>query len=351
MVANSSVTVPTEQFYISVAGLAGADLEEKILRWKVYLLSEKKKSVHTLRAYFKDLRDFLLFLTEHKAEKPSLDILASLKITDFRSWVAKMMIDDEASPATRSRALASIRSFFAWLDIKGYMHNPTIKLLRTPKKQQKLIRALSQKQAKKVMDNADYLEKKESDWLKQRDKAIFFLLYGSGIRINEAVNINAGDISKYDTDDIDKKAFILRVLGKGDKEREVPILPIVWKMMQNYRDICPYISKNKNDPFFYGLRGGRLHSGVVRDRTKLLRRQLGLPEYMTPHAFRHSFASHLLEEGANLRIIQDLLGHASLSTTQRYLEISEAELNKTYADFHPRSTSKKAKEMDDKIVT
>ena len=333
MAPNSGVTTPPEEFFQGVASLGAGDLEDKILKWRSYMAHEKRMSTHSLRAYFKDLRDFLLFVTKHRGKQPSLDTLSDLKITDFRSWLARMTMD-EISPASRARALASIRSFFKWLDLQGYMHNPAIQYIRTPKKPQKLIRTLSQNQAKTAMDNADQLIKPEDDWVKVRDKALLLLLYGTGLRISEATDINHGDVPPFDES---AKSLTLRVRGKGSKEREVPVIPLVWNALQTYRELCPFVPTEKHEPFFFGSRGKRLHPGVVRQRMKLLRRQLGLPEHMTPHSLRHSFATHLLEEGANLRIIQELLGHASLKTTQRYTELDQQALTKVYEDCHPRA--------------
>ncbi|TNE29053.1 MAG: tyrosine recombinase XerC [Alphaproteobacteria bacterium] len=333
MASNSGVTVPPEGFYKGTASLAAADLEEKILKWHIYLASEKRMSQHSLRAYFKDLRDFLLFVTEHHGQPPSMDTFGDLRITDFRSWLAKKTIAGN-SAASRARALASIRSFFRWLDIQGYLHNPAIQYVRTPKRPQKLAKVLTQNQAKTAMDGADQLIKPEDDWIKARDKALLFLLYGTGLRVAEAADVNAGDIPSFDPS---KKALPLRVTGKGGKQRDVPVIPVVWQALDYYRDSCPFLPADKNEPFFYGTRGGRLHPGIVRQRMKLLRRQLGLPEHMTPHSLRHSFATHLLEEGANLRIIQELLGHASLKTTQRYTELSDEALLKVYQNCHPRA--------------
>ncbi|TVQ85261.1 MAG: tyrosine recombinase XerC [Micavibrio sp.] len=334
MAENSGVTKPPEAFYKGVASLAAADLQEQILRWRQYLESEKRMSVHTLRAYFKDLKNFLEFLVRHRGRPPSLDVIGDLKITDFRSFLAKMTMAG-ASAATRARALACIRSFFRWLDKNGTVHNPAIQYLRTPKKPQKLARTLSQNQARAAMEGAADLIKPEDDWLKARDKALLFLLYGTGLRVAEAADVNAGDIPPFDAA---QKHAALRVTGKGGRQRDVPVIPVVWQALQHYRDICPFLcGAEKHDPFFYGARGGRLHPGVVRDRMKLLRRQLGLPEHMTPHSLRHSFATHLLEEGANLRVIQELLGHASLKTTQRYTELSDEALLKVYQNCHPRA--------------
>ncbi len=357
MVENTSITVPNEQFYLKIASLGEADLKDKILKWQRYLQSEKMLSTHSLRAYFNDMRFFLLFLTEHLGTKPSLNILADLKITDFRAWLAKMAIYQKNIDTSRRRALASIRSFFTWLDGQGYMHNPAIFHVKNPKISKKLPKTLSPKQTKEVIDaieninkeknndntddddnNQKSKKKKIDEWIKVRNKAIIMLLYGSGLRISEAVALNISAIPPFDEK---KKYLVIRITGKGNKEREIPVIPYVWQEIIRYMDLCPHISADKNTPLFYGTRGKRLHSGIVRKFLQDLRYDLGIPNHASPHAFRHSFATHLLENGVNLRIIQELLGHSSLKTTQKYTEITDKHLLEVYQNCHPRYKLKK----------
>ena len=353
MVENTSITVPDKQFYLKIAALGEAELEDKIYKWYQYLGQEKRMSVHTLRAYFNDMRFFLLFITEHIGKKPNLDTLASLKITDFRAWLAKLALHEGTSAASRRRSLASIRSFFSWLDKYGYMHNPSILHIRTPKKKRKLPKTLTEEQAKKLIENVEKIEDKDDDdaspkekkklkqkpkqktedWIKIRNKAIIMLIYGTGLRISEAVSLNISAIPPFDDS---KKYLVIRIMGKGSKEREVPVIPYVWQEIIRYIEACPYISTAKNSPLFYGKRGKRLHSGVIRKFLQDLRYDLGLPSHASPHAFRHSFATHLLENGVNLRIIQELLGHSSLKTTQKYTEITDKHLLEVYQNCHPR---------------
>jgi len=305
------------------------DVKEKFLKWLEYLMHEKRYSKHTLRGYSSDLIFFFEFVTNHLGKRPSLNDLGELKITDFRSWMAKITIDG-ASNRTRARELSSIRSFFKWLDRNGYLHNPAVSMLRTPKTPKKLPRPLPEDQALKLVMNEEGFENQES-WIAYRDQALFTLLYGCGLRINEALQLN------YNTRPMNKQ---VRVLGKGSKERIVPVLPIVEKAIAHYISECPHYFDD-NTPLFLGSRGERLNQGVAQRQLRHIRRKLGLPENVTPHSLRHSFATHLLVHGTDLRSLQELLGHASVSTTQCYTDFNNAQLLEIYRKAHPRSTSDK----------
>jgi integrase/recombinase XerC len=300
------------------------DLAEKFGWWVDYLTHEKRFSPHTLRAYLSDLNYFFIFLTRHLARPPSMNDLGDVAIRDFRSYLAKKTADG-AGPATRARALASLRNFLKWLDRNGYLHNPAIKSIRTPKKPHRLPRALPEKEAKIVVDHAHEIPKE--NWIGRRDRALFTLLYGCGLRIDEALQLDFrhrpqnGDV---------------RVMGKGRKERQVPVIPVVEKMIAEYLESCPFPFE-KDTPLFMGARGGRLHQCVAQRQMRHLRKALGLPESLTPHALRHSFATHILVAGADLRSIQELLGHASVTTTQRYTDFDNAQLLAIYKKSHPRA--------------
>jgi len=205
------------------------------------------------------------------------------------------------------------------------MHNAAISTVRSPKLPHKLPRPLEEKQALRVLENADLLVKE--DWVGQRDRALFTLLYGCGLRIDEALSLNVGNLPK---------DGFLRVVGKGQKERQVPVIDIVQQTLDAYMEQCPFLAESER-PLFIGTRGGRLNQGVAQKSMRDIRVVLGLPETATPHALRHSFATHLLQNGANLREIQELLGHASLSTTQRYTEVNAEELMRIYKSAHPRA--------------
>lgn len=302
------------------------DLAEKYAAWVTYLSVEKRFSRHTLRAYTADLDYFFAFLTSHLGKPPSLDQLGDASIRDFRSWLSKRVMEG-AGASTRARALASVRNFMKWLDRNGHLHNPAIARIRTPKQPKRIPRALGPLQAKSVIDHADEIP--TIPWLGLRDRALFMLLYGCGLRIDEALKLN------WDTRPMNGE---VRVMGKGSKERMVPVIPVVERMMGEYLASCPYPAE-KGAPLFYGIKGKRLSQGVAQRDLRNLRKAIGLPESVTPHTLRHSFATHILVGGADLRTIQELLGHASVSTTQRYTDYDNAQIMAIYMKAHPRARS------------
>lgn len=297
------------------------DLADQIGQWVRYLTTERHVSKHTLRAYCGDVGQFVTFLSEHFGKPPSIDDLSGVTIADFRSWLSGKAISG-ASAASRARSLSGVKNLLAWMDKQGVMHNAAIATVRTPKQKRKLPRALQEGQAFRLLDDMEI-----SDWVGLRDKALFTLLYGCGLRIDEALSL---DIRHLDHDDF------LIVRGKGNKERQVPMLAPILAAMNDYRAACPF-AETRERPVFVGERGGRLHQGVAQKALRDLRGLIGLPDTATPHALRHSFATHLLQNGANLREIQELLGHASLSTTQRYTDINADELLNIYKKAHPRA--------------
>jgi len=296
------------------------DLADRLLQWYQWLKVEKNMSPHTLRAYIHDVSQFVTFLASHNAHSISLNNLSDASIRDFRAWMSRRTMEG-AKSSTRARSLAGVKNFLAWLDKQGIMHNAAIHTVRTPKKMHRLPRPLHEKQAQTLLDSTG-----TESWLELRNKALFTLLYGCGLRIDEALSLNLRDLPR--------DGFI-RVMGKGRKERQVPVLTIVETTLTAYRASCPF-AETPDRPLFMGERGKRLNQGVVQKSLRDLRISMGLPETATPHALRHSFASHLLQNGANLREIQELLGHASLSTTQIYTEINAAELMAIYKKAHPR---------------
>lgn len=323
-----------ENIHPSVEG----DLQAIFFKWLEYLVHEKRYSKHTLRAYSSDLLSFFEFITNHLGKLPSMNDLGGITISDFRSWMAKITMDG-ASNKTRARELSSIRSFFRWMDKNGHLHNPAVNLLRTPKTPKKLPRPMPEDQARKLVMNSSGFENQEG-WIAARDQALFTLLYGCGLRINEALQLN------YSTRPRNAQ---VRVMGKGSKERIVPVLPIVETAINNYIAECPHYFDD-DTPLFLGSRGGRLNQGVAQRQLRNIRRKLGLPENVTPHSLRHSFATHLLVNGTDLRSLQELLGHASVSTTQCYTDFDNAQLLEIYAKAHPRSTEKK-KEAQEKTTS
>ncbi len=300
------------------------DLADILVKWTDYLAYEKNLSKHTLRAYSADVGHFVNFLFDHLGKAPCLDDLSTITIRDFRGWMAKKAMEG-TSNASRARSLSGIKNLLQWLDKQGIMHNAAIGTVRSPKLPHKLPRPLQQDHAMDLIKHAGMLER--HDWVGARNTALFMLLYGCGLRINEALSL--------DIKDFPQDGF-LRVIGKGNKERQVPVLPIVEKHLSEYLAACPYPS-DKSRAIFLGARGKRLNQGIAQRAMRELRVTLGLPENATPHAFRHSFATHLLQNGANLREIQELLGHESLSTTQRYTEINAEEMMRIYKSAHPRA--------------
>lgn len=332
---------------------AEADLARQITLWRNYLAYEKHLSKHTLRAYTQDLTQFIDFLYEHREEAVSLNTLSDTNLADFRSWLSRRHMDGLAA-SSRARSLSGVKNFLSWLDKNGVMHNAYVKSVRTPKLPHKLPKPLELSQTLRLVHMADGgtsepARSEESaphtapdpasgpasphaDWVTLRDRALFTLLYGCGLRINEALAL--------DLKDLPHDGFI-RVMGKGRKERQVPVLKIVERVLDEYRRACQIIFAETPDrPLFMGERGKRLNQGIAQKSMRDLRETLHLPETATPHALRHSFATHLLENGTNLREIQELLGHVSLSTTQRYTELNASELIKIHSKAHPRSSTK-----------
>ena len=227
-----------------------------------------------------------------------------------------------------ARSLAALRNFYRYLDRQHGLHNPAIKALRTPRQEQRLPRPLSSDQANDLVNSAPASSRE--DWIGKRDTALLLLLYGAGLRIGEALSLNRGMIGD------PARLRQLTVTGKGRKQRLVPILPIIAAAISDYVAACPF-RLAETSPLFVGLRGKRLQPALLRRNVQNLRRILGLPESATPHALRHSFATHLLTDGADLRTIQELLGHASLSTTQGYTSLDSARLMRLYQSAHPRA--------------
>lgn len=299
-------------------------LTKAIFDWLAYLRDERRASSHTLSAYRRDLESFSRFLTEHLGKLPELDDLEALRLADFRAWLARRAHENRAKTST-ARAVSSVRGFFRYLKRRGKVENAALGALRTPKLPQALPKPLSPDETEDALTRIGDVA--SEPWMALRDTAIVTLLYGCGLRISEALSLERKSAPFGES---------VRIKGKGNKERVVPVLPAVSEAVAGYLAACPYRLK-PNDPLFVGARGARLQPGVVQRQVRKLRRYLGLPETATPHALRHSFATHLLSSGADLRAIQELLGHASLSTTQRYTAVDKAQLMEVYARAHPRA--------------
>ncbi len=307
-----------------IEDVAGEEVVRLYLKWREYLASEKRFSDHTVQSYGHDVQTFLAFAAEHEGALPSRRTLETFSLAAFRSYLTKLRLDG-LSAKSLARALSSVRNFFRYLAKREGLKNLSILEIRTPKTPKSVPRPLSAEGADQVLDNIS-ADKKEA-WVRARDAAIVTLLYGCGLRISEALSLDIKDVPKADT-------FVIR--GKGNKERVVPVLPIVSEAIQFYISSCPF-ELGEKDPLFVGKRGKRLNPRVVQKAMETVRRALGLPESATPHALRHSFATHLLSAGGDLRTIQELLGHANLSTTQHYTEVDEKALLKVFEKAHPRA--------------
>ncbi len=279
---------------------------------------------NTLKAYAKDVRGFISFMTLHRGEPQGLKPLADIKVPDMRAWMASERGRD-TSPRSLARALSAVKTFYRWLAQREGFDPTAVLSTRAPKFQAKLPRALSEDAAKSVLDTIEL--QSETPWVAARDTAVMTLLYGCGLRISEALGLTGADLPLGE---------VLRITGKGNKERIVPVIPAAREAVEVYLKLCPYEMED-DKAVFRGVRGGTLNPRAIQKVLERTRLQLGLPASATPHAMRHSFATHLLSAGGDLRAIQELLGHASLSTTQTYTAVDTARLMEVYAKAHPRA--------------
>jgi integrase/recombinase XerC len=309
-----------------LADRLGRELGDALADWRSWLVSERRASNHTVVAYERDLGDFLQFLSEHLGDRITLGALGGLKTSDFRAWLAARAGRGLRASST-ARALSVVRGFFRWLERRGLADNPAVGAVRTPKVPRSVPRALSQDEASEALDQVEALD--DRPWVNKRDLAVYMLLYGCGLRLGEALSLRRREAPTAGQDS-------LLITGKGRKQRMVPLLPTVVAAIDDYLAACPHPLPAEG-PLFVGIRGGPLGSRKVQQGLVDLRRLLGLPESATPHALRHSFATHLLAGGGDLRAIQELLGHASLSTTQRYTDVDTAGLLAVYRKAHPRA--------------
>jgi integrase/recombinase XerC len=305
---------------------ATPDLAAAIAQWTSWLADERRASAHTIAAYGSDLAAFLDFLTEHRGTVTSLAELGALTAADFRAYLARRAAQDLMRSST-ARALSMLRGFFRFLDRRQLARNPALAAVKTPKLPKSVPKALSAEDAAAAIEAR---QEARAPWIGKRDAAILTLLYGCGLRLAEALGLTRRDAPL--------APGTLAVTGKGNKTRRVPVLPAVAEAVQAYLALCPHqLAPGK--ALFVGLRGGPLNPRLVQRRMQELRAELGLPETASPHALRHSFATHLLAGGGDLRAIQELLGHASLSTTQRYTAVDAARLVAVYDKSHPRAKS------------
>lgn len=296
---------------------ASREIKQLIAQWQSWLLNERRYSPHTLDAYSRDLSGFFDFAAEHLGKVPETADLAKLEVRDFRAYLSQRAAR-HIDKSSLARELSTLKNFFKWLARYDILRNPALSVIRTPRRAKVLPKALEVNDTFNVIDEAQNLA--SNSWQGLRDTAIFTLLYGCGLRISEALSMNVGDIGNND---------FLRIKGKGNKERIVPLLPVVVENINKYLAECPYQPK-QGEPLFLGARGDRLVPRIIQRQMQKIRAYLGLPDNLTPHALRHSFATHLLAEGTDLRSIQELLGHASLTTTQRYTDVQIETLKKEY---------------------
>ncbi|MBR9972375.1 tyrosine recombinase XerC [Magnetospirillum sulfuroxidans] len=303
---------------------ARPDLTAAIGQWRDWLRGEKRASPHTLDGYARDLSAFTAFLRLHLGAEADLSALAGLKPTDFRAFLAARQADG-LGRSSMARLMSTLRGFFKYLDRHDLLHNPAILAVKSPRPPKSLPKPLTAEDAIEALSTAGELH--DEPWLSARDIALFTLLYGCGLRLGEALSMQKRDIPAHDA---------MTITGKGRKQRVVPVLPIVRQAIGEYVSLCPH-PLPADGPLFVGARGGPLNPGVVQRQMRRLRMLMGLPDTATPHALRHSFATHLLAGGGDLRTIQELLGHASLSTTQRYTQVDAERLSRVYRDAHPRA--------------
>ncbi len=303
--------------------MSAEQARQAFLAW---LGAERRASPLTLEAYGRDIADFLGFLTRHLGAEADLPALAALRPADVRAFLAARHADG-LSAATRARRLAAVRSFFRYLARRHDCDCPSVRLVATPRAHRPAPRALSEPAARAVA--RDIGADSDLPAVQARDAALFTLLYGCGLRISEALGLRVRDAP------LPGGTGMLTVRGKGAKERGLPVLPAVRVAVEAWLRHHP--DGQPDSPLFVGVRGGRLNPAVAQRTLRVFRRHAGIPEHATPHALRHSFATHLLAAGADLRAIQDLLGHASLSTTQRYTSVDEQALLRVWRTTHPRS--------------
>ena len=289
-----------------------------VLPWIKYLETIRGYGVHTLDAYKRDVVEFLKFCTDRNYDFLSPD---KYILREFLS----ILSERELSRPTVARKISSLKNFFKFLLKDKVILSLDISIFKSPKLKRSYPKSIDSDLVAKAF--LSLMDKENDHWINLRDRAVMLLLYGSGLRISEALSLKKKEAPNSDW---------LRVKGKGNKYRDVPLLPIICEGVKEYLDLCPYDVK-EDEPLFLGKRGGELSPRIIQRRVENLRYELGLPSHTTPHALRHAFATHLLSGGADLRAIQQLLGHSSLSTTQRYTDVNESELLNLHKAIHPRS--------------
>ncbi|RYE88483.1 MAG: tyrosine recombinase XerC [Hyphomicrobiales bacterium] len=297
-------------------------VQRQLSGWLRDLGSVRRLAPKTLEAYQRDLAAFFSFLSRHTGGPVGIATLKDMRAADIRAWMA-MRRNEDIQSRSLARALSAIKSFFRFLEREGVMATEALNVIRTPKAKKSLPKALTVLEAKTTIATTEEMEGRP--WVAARDMAVLSLCYGAGLRISEALAISRADL---DTN-------VLRVTGKGGKTRMVPLIEAVRASIEAYLKLCPF-ALTPTQPLFRGVKGGTLSPRLIQMRVVQLRSALGLPPSATPHALRHSFATHLLGRGGDLRAIQELLGHASLSTTQIYTAVDTDRLLESYRAAHPR---------------
>lgn len=324
-VSNSHfASIPLKQSDPAALALVSPACRDALQQWLLGLSALEGAASNTITAYQSDLGGFLAFMTTHHGAPQGLGALARISTSDMRAWMAR-----ERNSGTGARSLArrlsAVKTFYRWLAEREGFEPTAVLAARAPKFQKKLPRPLDKAAACAVIDTVEH--QSTTDWVAARDVAVVTVLYGCGLRISEALNLKGKDAPL---------PASLRILGKGGKERIVPVIEAARSAVERYRRLCPH-SLDDTAPLFRGVRGGALNPRQIQGVMAQTRAQLGLPATATPHALRHSFATHLLEAGGDLRAIQELLGHASLSTTQAYTAVDTAHLMAVYNRTHPKA--------------
>lgn len=300
------------------------DTSAIVMRWRRYLETERRMSQHTLTAYGHDLGSFLGFLHKYKGEMITPALLESLQVREFRAFLAARRADG-LSAASTARTLSSVRNLYRYLARSENIENDAIDAVQAPKVPHRIPRPLTEEATKSTIETLPELA--TDDWAAARNVAVVSLLYGCGLRISEALALNGTDIPQSDT---------MRIIGKRGKERIVPVLPVVRDAIGQYTEQCPFVLR-PDGPLFVGKRGGRLNPRIIQSAMQAVRAALALPATATPHALRHSFATHLLSRGGDLRTIQELLGHSDLKATQVYTEVDSARIRDVYDQAFKRN--------------
>jgi integrase/recombinase XerC len=303
----------------SLPSAAASDL---LVRWLAQLSAVRQRSPKTVEAYGRDVAGYLGFLAGHQGGPMGRAALGAVTLAELRAWMAAER-GRGLSPRSLARSLSAVRSFYNWLEAAEGIDCSAIHVVRSPKLPKRLPRPVAVAGARALVAS---ISEDAEPWITARDQAALTLIWGSGLRISEALGLRQGDAPLRD---------VIRVTGKGAKQREVPVLPAARQAVERYRALCPF-APGRNDALCLGARGGPLNPRLLQKAMAAARMALGLPPSATPHALRHSFATQLLAAGGDLRAIQELLGHASLSSTQVYTGVDETRLMEVYEKAHPR---------------